>query len=346
MNIKETFLKLTEYTTPFGHETDLESILPSNLNKDKSGNYFIKIGQSETLFTCHLDNYCKVKEKVNHVIEGNIIKTDNSTILGADNKAGVVTLLYMISKNVPGTYYFFLGEEPILSGGCWGSSELIHNNSEFLKKFKRAIAFDRKKTGSIITRQMAQQCCSDEFADALIDEFSKVGVSMQKDKTGYYTDTGNFIELIPECTNISIGVWNEHHTDEYVDISYVQKIAESACKIDWESLPTKREPKWWLDDEERTEDTNLIKKYSKFFSRKNDGKIFKLVTDILDEENYLLMSRSDFEPGKTMYFNDWFEDNPLKIKVESGRVYIDDNLIPGNLKRNILDYIKNKKKSL
>lgn len=346
MNIKDTFLELTDFTTPFGTEEDLEYILPTILEKDEFGNYFYHIGNSETIFTCHLDNYCKKKEKVNHVISGNIIKTDGTTILGADNKAGVVTLLYMISKNKPGTYYFFLGEEPILSGGCWGSSKIVNNKPEFLKKYKRAIAFDRKKTGSIITRQMAQQCCSDEFADDLIDRFSKVGVSMQKDKTGYYTDTGNFIELIPECTNISIGVWNEHHTDEYVDISYVQKIAEAACKIDWEILPTIREPKWWLDDEDKNkEEANLIKKYTKFFSRKNDSKLFNLVTDILDEENYLLMSRYGFEPGKTMYFNDWFQENPIKIKVENGRVYIDDTLIPGNLKKNIHAYI-NKKKSL
>jgi hypothetical protein len=25
----------------------------------------------------------------------------------------------MIKRNIPGTYYFFLGEEPILSGGLW-----------------------------------------------------------------------------------------------------------------------------------------------------------------------------------------------------------------------------------
>lgn len=340
MNIKETFLKLTEFTTPFGHESDLESILPSSLKKDESGNYFIKIGESDTLFTSHLDNYCEKKEKINHIIEGNIIKTDGKTILGGDNKAGVVTLLYMISKNIPGTYYFFLGEEPILSGGCWGSTQLVNKNSELLKKFKRAIAFDRKMTGSIITRQMAQECCSDDFADALVEEFSKQGVSMQKDKTGYYTDTGNFIELIPECTNISIGVWNEHHTNEFVDITYTQKIAEAACRINWENLPTTREPKWWLDEEPTKSDTGFVKKFFKFNQRKNDQKLFQMVSNILDDENYLLMTRYDFEPGKDMYFNNWFEEKPIKIKVLNNQVFIDDKLIKSNLKKSIRNYIK------
>jgi di/tripeptidase len=65
--------------------------------------------------------------------------------------------------------------------------------------------------------------CSGEFTSELSKEFSKYGLDMKADKTGYYTDTGNFLELIPERTNISIGVWNEHHYTEYVDISYVEK---------------------------------------------------------------------------------------------------------------------------
>ena len=183
--IKEIFLKLTEFTTPYGNESDLENLL--HLKKDKWGNYYTKVGESQTLFTCHLDNYCKTKEKINHVIDGDIIKTDGKTILGADNKAGVVTLLYMIDKGVPGFYYFFIGEEPILTNGTFGSSLVVNNKPRFLRGFKRAIAFDRKHKGSIITRQMAQQCCSDVFADALIKEFSKAGTIMRKDTTGYYT---------------------------------------------------------------------------------------------------------------------------------------------------------------
>ena len=100
MNFKELFLNLTEFTTPFGYESDLERYLPSLINKDEFGNYFLSIGKSETLFTCHLDNYCKKKEKVNHVIKDNIISTDNTTILGGDNKDGVCVLLYLIYKNI------------------------------------------------------------------------------------------------------------------------------------------------------------------------------------------------------------------------------------------------------
>lgn len=320
MNFKEVFLNLTEYTTPFGFESDLEKFLPSSLSKDNWGNYFISIGSSETLFTCHLDNYCKEKVKINHVIEGDIIKTDGKSILGADNKAGVVTLLYLISQKIPGTYYFFLGEEPIISGGCWGSTKLVENNPDFLRKFKRAIAFDRKMTGSIISRQMAQECCSQEFVNSLISEFSNSGINMKDDKTGYYTDTGNFIELIPECTNISIGVWNEHHTNEYVDISYVEKMAFAASKIKWEELITVREPKWWIDENQSKK--NFIKKYTNFRNRKEDGKLFNLVYELLEDKNYYLMNRTGFEPNKVMFFNHWFEEKPIEIIIFNGNLSI------------------------
>ena len=321
MDIRNIFLKLTEYTTPYGTESELEPLIPG-LSKDQWGNYYKRVGKSETLFTCHLDNYCKTKEKVTHVIEGDLIKTDGTTILGADNKAGVVALLYMIEKGVPGFYYFFLGEEPILSGGCWGSSKVASGRPKFLSKFKRAVAFDRKQKGSIITRQMAQECCSNDFADALVSEFGKSGVQMKKDPTGYYTDTGNFIELIPECTNISIGVWNEHHNTEYVDWSYVEEIAEAACKVDWESLPSVRKPRWWLD--ESPESSSVIKKYTKFSNRKEDSRIFLKISSVLDDNNYLLMNRNGFEPGREMIFNHWFEPKSVKIVVSDGKVTFDD----------------------
>jgi hypothetical protein len=65
---KSLFLNLTEYTIPFGEESRLEKYLPSGWRKDSVGNYFYQIGQSETLFTTHLDTFSENLEKVNHLI--------------------------------------------------------------------------------------------------------------------------------------------------------------------------------------------------------------------------------------------------------------------------------------
>ena len=173
MNFKKTFLKLTEYTIPFGEEERLIPYLRKripDLRKDSIGNYYTVIGDSETLFTTHIDTYSNEIKKVNHVINGNFIGTDNESILGGDNKNGMTILLYLIENDIPGTYYFFIGEEPILSGGLYGSRNALHSNPEFFSRFKRAIAFDRKEYGSFVIRQVARKCCSDEFDDALLGE--------------------------------------------------------------------------------------------------------------------------------------------------------------------------------
>ena len=329
MNFKETFLKLTEFTVPFGTEEKLiVPLLPQGCQKDAYGNYFIKIGNSKTLFTSHMDTYCRKSEKVNHIEEGNIIKTDETTILGGDNKLGMTCLFYLIEQNVPGTYYFFIGEEPILSGGLYGSTKLLEGNPNFLGQFDRAVAFDRKQTGSIITRQMARKCCSEEFADALISEFGKQGVEMKQDKTGYYTDTGNFIEVISECTNISIGGWNEHHKDEYVDISYLEKVAKAAAKINWESLPTMKPIGPWLKDEPTNITKGYVKKYVRSYTSQLDRKLFRKVNTLLCSYGpYSSMNKFPFESGKEMWFNQWFEEAPIKLKIDNevitinGKVY-------------------------
>ena len=45
MNIKETFLKLTERTYPHGTEDGLDGLLPNILQVDEFGNKYVKIGE-------------------------------------------------------------------------------------------------------------------------------------------------------------------------------------------------------------------------------------------------------------------------------------------------------------
>jgi len=327
MNFQEVFLKLTEFTTPFKHERTLEDILKAfvpGIKRDAIGNYHITIGKSETLFTSHLDNYCKLSERVNHVIDGNIIKTDETTILGADNKAGVLVLLYLISNNVPGHYYFFIGEEPILSGGLHGSTMLYYHLRDRLAGIKRAIAFDRREYGSIITRQSAQACCSAEFALALIKQFDEQGMKMAPDPTGYYTDTASFLEIVPECTNISVGVFGEHTKKEAVDIAYVEAIAKAAAKINWEELPTNRKPAYWLSAKE---DVEVRESEDNYDIMVDNQESFRIISEYLSAYNFKLMNRTSFASGKKMIFNHWFRDFKLEVTVNKGIVKIYDQIV-------------------
>ena len=262
-DVRRTFISLTTKTYPHfpdcRHEKEVLQFLPSDLKRDEIGNYYKIVGPSnpQTMFTCHLDtadreqvdiNLLSVRGRVSE--EGysfrliktgsgdEIIHTDGKSILGADDKAGTTVMLYMIANNVPGLYYFFIGEE---RGGI-GSNALsgIFTSVDYLQNIKRCVSFDRRRTTSVITHQLGRQCCSNEFGQALAKEFSKGGVSLSLDTTGVYTDSASFMDDIAECTNISVGYYNEHRNSEMINITFLEKLAIASTKVDWDSLPTVR----------------------------------------------------------------------------------------------------------
>ena len=246
MKIKKTFLKLTKQTYPHGTEYELfESLFARvpDLQQDDFGNLFIEIGDgsSDVMFTSHLDTATAAYTEVNHVIEDNIIKTDGKSILGADDKAGVVIMLYMIKNKIPGLYYFFLGEEV----GCLGSRDLAaKHKEEKIPHINKVISFDRRGLDSVITYQSSTRCCSDAFATALGEQLnlSDNSFKYKNDPTGVYTDSAVFTKIYPECTNLSVGYYSEHTTSERQDIDHLEKLAKACLLIDWTSLPVERDP--------------------------------------------------------------------------------------------------------
>ena len=240
MNIKEKFLELTSRTYPHGTEEDIFPLLDSRLEKDEFGNLFIKIGESDVMFTSHLDTATSALTQVVHKFDGKIIKTDGKSILGADDKAGVVIMLNMIENNIPGLYYFFLGEEV----GCIGSRKVAtKQKTEKIEGINKVISFDRRGTDSVITFQSSQRCCSETFGEALSKQLNLADetFSYKNDPTGILTDSVQFISIYSECTNISVGYKSEHTFSEQQDIDHLTKLAEACLLVDWNSLPVERD---------------------------------------------------------------------------------------------------------
>jgi Peptidase family M28 len=249
MDIKEKFLQLTSRTYPHGHEEDIFPLLPKDLDVDQFGNLYKYVGERpSTMFTSHLDTAGSTLTDITHEFDGDLIKTDGFSILGADDKAGVTIMLYMIENNIPGLYYFFLGEEV----GCVGSKKVAElHKSMKVDGITKVISFDRRGTTSIITHQASQRCCSDEFGEALANALNNAGaevydndtvLSYKNDPTGLYTDSAQFIKIYPECTNISVGYQHEHNQTEQQNIKHLDKLAKAAVLVDWESLPVSRDP--------------------------------------------------------------------------------------------------------
>lgn len=334
----ELFDKLTEYTFIYGLEDKLmqivNPILPKPLTRDQYGNYFITIGESKTLFCCHLDTVGKQELKVNkeyYEKSGHtFVKTDGNTILGADDKTGMVIMINMIDNNIPGTYYFLIGEEK----GTVGSGLLYtRQKTSILSKFDRCVAFDRRGYGSIIIRQMGKNCCSKEFANALAAEFREQAMRFRKDPGGVWTDSALFMGVIPECTNLSVGYFNEHRKTEEQDLDYMVQLANAATKINWESLPTVREPQPFdtPDPEEYEEKEGNLSERELF-------QIFDEMDTILDEVTGQYASNYNFfKPEKEMtYFTpkdlkgeDNFSlfihlDGSITLKKDGAEVHFED----------------------
>ena len=196
-----------------------------------------------TMFTCHIDT-CDHNDGKKHILfdtktgmaslyQSSKVK---GNVLGADDGAGIYVLMHMIAAGIPAYYCFFVGEE---KGGV-GSSWLAKNNAKLLKEFDHAIAFDRGHTTDIITHQGGTRCCSDAFAQELADRMFDVG--LMPDNSGVYTDTAEFIDIIPECTNISVGYERQHGVDETLDVRYLDRLINCVLTMSWYGLPTQRDP--------------------------------------------------------------------------------------------------------
>jgi len=338
-DVRQTFISLVTETYPHGHEEEVVPFISgAGLQKDKFGNYYKIIGKSETMFTSHLDTADRKKSKVtirSKIVDGDeILCSDGTTILGADDKSGVSVMLYMIAHNIPGIYYFFIGEE---RGGIGsGKVSSVFESTLHLKGVKRCVSFDRRNYFSIITEQMCMECCSEEFAQALASQYNSNGMQFRLDPTGIYTDSASFIEQIPECTNISVGYFDEHTTKERQNISFLIKLAEASIKVKWEELPTAK--KLGLDED-------ILERYGKFIADMKSTAFnmdYKIATDrgrtyvkidmdepeveLVSDDLYnisILLNKHKMNPPIT------FDDDLIKIELEKKK-----SLFPSGAKFN------------
>lgn len=310
---RSTFLSMVTKTYPHGHEEEVLEFLPNDLEKDKFGNYYKIIGdkQSKTMFTSHLDTADR-KQAITTLYSyenedgDEIISTDGTTVLGSDDKSGVTVMLYMMDKNVPGLYYFFIGEE---RGGI-GSRALNDefDRFDYLKNIEHCISFDRRKTISVITHQMGRRCASDEFGTALCEEYNKSGLNLSLDSTGVFTDSASFIENIAEGTNVSVGYLNEHTGKEIQNMTYLKKLCEASVKVNWASLPTKR--KVGIDEE-------ILRKHDSLI-RKIRSEKFGLDVKVIGEDGNVFI-RIDLDYADTTIAYDnliWIQNILNKYKVD------------------------------
>ena len=221
-------------------EAHVPTHLQDHITYDAVGNLHVDARvdtTNRTLFVAHVDTVHR-DEGANKIRKTAGKWYADGAALGADDGAGVAILMHMLCAGVPAYYVFTQGEE------CGGiGAKHMSKDTALLSQFDRAIAFDRRGIDSVITHQGYGRCCSDEFAQALADELSSGNVLMYLgDDTGVYTDTAEFVDVIPECTNISVGYMHEHSDKEELNIHHFVALADAVLTLPWDSLPTTRDP--------------------------------------------------------------------------------------------------------
>lgn len=159
-----------------------------------------------------------------------------SNCLGADCTVGVWIMREMILAGVPGHYIFHWGEEK----GCIGSGNLVKINPKLAKRAQCVIAFDRKGSDEVITYQRSRRTASDEFARSLA---LMLPPGYKPSDKGIYTDSAEYAELVPECTNLSVGYSKEHTDEESLNLGVPLKLVNSLIqKWDETKLVIVRDP--------------------------------------------------------------------------------------------------------
>lgn len=211
------------------------------------GNIYVTVGKSKTLFSCHIDTCHSVDESngqmqeiqydphMEHIF---LPKGSNSSCLGADDGVGIYIMLKMIQANVPGGYIFHTGEE---RGGL-GAKEVLKHHVDILKKYDRAVAFDRPDNDEVIIQQGGVQCASISAGKELVDELKKHGLEYFVSCKGVFTDTKIYAPVIPECFNLGVGYAFQHTKNETLDYGHVKQLLKACLAISWDKLCVKRVP--------------------------------------------------------------------------------------------------------
>jgi hypothetical protein len=239
-HVKE-LIDMLSYRRPNGSKTERRFIRrylsPLGCEVDKLGNYHKRIGDAPIMWSCHTDTVHKHGGRQNLRILGDTVHVADaqSNCLGADCTAGVWLMVQMIRAEVPGLYIFHRAEE---CGGV-GSAHIAETTPELVKDIQFAIAFDRKAKHSIITHQWGGRCCSKAFAESLS---TALGMDHVTDSGGSFTDTASYVDIIGECTNLSVGYQDEHQRTETLDLDYIARLRAALLAADFNDLIAERKP--------------------------------------------------------------------------------------------------------
>lgn len=237
------FIHLSEQVIPHEFEAEYYGAMLKKLGWRQlaCGNYYYTTNRkSTTLFCAHLDTATLAVRDARLLAykeQGGDwwIKTDGTTILGADDRVGVTVVLYLAHvARVPAHYMLFIGEE---CGGI-GVNRAVKQKT-IPRGIKLAIEVDRRGTEEIIIAQRSEYTASEECAE---DIAHALGMGHKPSENGAYTDVADLAHVVPECVNIAAGYESAHTVNERTNLSYLYRLTQAMARVDWSSIRIARDP--------------------------------------------------------------------------------------------------------
>ena len=237
---KFQLLAMLKYCRPEGSEGQYDFcdrfLTPVMGEPDEAGNYTKIIGEKPRIaFMAHHDTVHMKSGKQTLKIHGETVKSANSNCLGADCTTGCWLILHMIKNKVPGVYVIHSGEEV----GGLGAGFIVSSSPAWMRHVEIALSLDRKGTRSIITHQSMKRTASDTFAHELS---MALGGGYIADDGGTFTDSDVYSDVISECSNLSVGYYNQHTSSEWQDLSYAVTLAKKLVDANWDTVKAHRDP--------------------------------------------------------------------------------------------------------
>lgn len=202
----------------------------------------LKIGELNIGYVAHLDTVHRTEGPQDIIVHNGKVSAVGAECLGADDGAGIWLLVEMMRAKKPG-YYVFTTDEEI---GCVGAEKMVEEigESEWYKDIQWFVEFDRKGTAEVIYDNFGGLCASKEDAQTMCDF---LGLGHVPSAHGCFTDIVAFAKTTRACLNISAGYKGAHTPQEELDLSYLFRLRNKICSLDWSTLKTpigyKEDPK-------------------------------------------------------------------------------------------------------
>lgn len=187
------------------------------LDYDAHGNVFVafnKENKGSPILVAHMDNVLKGTREPVLSVDGRYMMGRKAGI-GFDDKAGIIANIELFKRMEGKVRIIFTTDEEIggVSAGKLDPSRI--------KDAKYMIELDRRDRKDLIQYSGSTRLCSDSFAEKI----EAVGF---KRATGTFTDVNKFKAKCPqvEMCNLSIGYFNAHTDNEYLDLEYFDEILD------------------------------------------------------------------------------------------------------------------------